>query len=351
MKPIHSAQLRIELTRRCRDVGFNRIRFASVDGAPGIAEYDRFLARGHHGDMSWMVRSRPPRANPKALMDDAKTIMVLGIDYWHPRPPKPSNLHGRVSRYAWGRDYHNLIGKRLNRLSREWRAAYPGLKVYFGVDSRPFIERSWAEKSGLGFIGKNSMVISQGESSYFFLAMVMLNVELPADQPINRDHCGRCTRCLTGCPTDAFVGPYQLDARQCISYWTIEKKGVLPRHQTAQMGDWFFGCDDCQEVCPHNHHPTRSLEADLAPRPHNAWVDLKWLLSASDDEILRHFEGTPLRRAGPLKLRRNALVVLGNSGERAALPIIDAYTESPHQTLAAHARWALVRCQQIIQGT
>ena len=349
MTPKYNSQMRIELERRCKDAGFTRIRFTSVDSAPGIGEYDRFLSKGFHGDMSWMVRSRPPRSNPKELMTDAKTIMVLGIDYWHPRPPKPSNLHGRVSRYAWGRDYHNLIGKRLHRMCKEWRSAYPGLKTYFGVDSRPFIERAWAEKSGLGFIGKNSMVISSGESSYFFLAMVMLNVALPSDAPILKDHCGRCTRCLTDCPTDAFIGAFQLDARRCISYWTIEKNGLIPQSSMAKMGDWFFGCDDCQEVCPHNHHPKVSFEKDLAPRPNNAWVDLEWLLTASDEVILNHFEGSPLRRAGPLKLRRNALVVLGNSGDPSALPIIKSYLDSNHQTLVTHARWSLARCIDLIR--
>lgn len=335
------SDIRNRLEAETRALGFTRFKVASLaNPAVGIDAYDSFLSKGHHGDMQWMVRSRPPRANVLKLLPDARSIVVLGIDYWHPRPPKPDGFFGKVSRYAWGRDYHNLIGKRLRSMCRKLERNNPGLRLYFGVDSRPFIERAWAELAGIGFVGKNTMVISPSDSSYFFLAMLLVNQDIEPDTPILRDHCGQCTRCLTACPTDAFVAPFQLDARRCISYWTIEHKGDIPEQYRTKVGDWIFGCDECQEVCPHNHHPLLSTERDLSPRPNQAWVDLEWLLRASDNEILKKFEGSPLRRAGPRRLKRNSIIALANHKNMDSLYLIKDYLDHKDLMLRRHAQWA-----------
>jgi epoxyqueuosine reductase len=289
-----------------------------------------------------MVRGRPPRADPRLLLPQARSAVVLGVDYRWPRPPDPGGLTGKVASYAWGRDYHRLIGKRLRRLTTRLSERIPGFQAYAGVDSRPLIERAWAARAGLGYIGKNACVILPGRGSYLFLAVILTNQELPADAPLG-DFCGRCRRCLDACPTAAFTAPGQLDARRCISYLTIEHAGPIPEDLRPLLGRWVFGCDDCQEVCPHNHAPPRSPEAELAPRPRHAWLDLPELLFSSDDEILERYVGTPLRRASPLRLKRNAALVLGNLGDPAARAALERACKHEDPALRDAAGWALDR--------
>lgn len=321
--------------------GFSRLKIARVEQAPGIEHYDRFLEKELHASMGWMRRSRPPRANPSLLLPSAKSLIVLGVDYFFPVPSKPAGLVGRVSRYAWGKDYHKRIGKRLLRLCKKLKEIDPSFESYFGVDSRPFIERAWAEISGMGFIGKNSMLISPADSSFFFLGMILCNAELEADLPIAKDHCGKCQRCLVSCPTDAFLGNAQLDARRCISYLTIEHKGLIPDARKAEMGLWIFGCDVCQDVCPHNHRPAPAILQDFAP--HHAWVDLIWLMEATADEINTYFAGSPVRRAGVPSLKRNAAICLGNLGDSSAASVLKKYTKSSELPLRDAIHWALER--------
>ncbi len=322
-------------------LGFSRVRFAAVDGAPGIGHYDDFLAAGRQGEMTWMVGGRPARAAPLSLLPSARAAVVLGVDYAWPRPPDPGGLTGMVSCYAWGRDYHNLMSKRLRRLASGLRA--DGIGVYWGVDSRPLIERAWAERSGMGFVGKSCMLIIPGTSSYLFLAVLLLSEPLPPDPPLLRDHCGRCRRCLDVCPTDAFVADRQLDARRCIAYLTIEHRGAIPLPLRPLLGRWVFGCDLCQSVCPHNHRLHDGAHDDFRPRDDHAWLDLEWLLTAADDTIDTALTGTPLRRPKPAGLKRNAAVVAGNLGDPAARPALLVALEHPDEQVRLHARWALDR--------
>jgi len=332
---------RESLTLVAKEEGFSRLRIASLQNTAGIEQYDRFLEKELYGSMSWMRRSRPPRADPTVLLPEAKSLIVLGSDYFFPIQEQPQELYARVSRYAWGKDYHKRLSKRLLRFARRIKEQEPSFKCYFGVDSRPFIERAWAEISGLGFIGKNAVVISPGDSSFFFLAMMLCNQELIPDAPIQKDHCGRCKRCLVQCPTDAFIGASQLDARRCISYLTIEHRGIIPDALKEKMGNWLFGCDVCQDVCPHNHRPTPSLLNDF--RPLHAWVDLEWLLEASDEEINRHFAGSPVRRAKATGLRRNAAICLGNMQQSGTGRVLHRHTKSESLALRDAAVWALER--------
>ncbi|MEL6347372.1 MAG: tRNA epoxyqueuosine(34) reductase QueG [Myxococcota bacterium] len=331
------------LRTQASGLGFNRIRFADAAGAPGIAAYDAFLEANRHGQMGWMKTSRPPRAAPQTLLPGARSAVVLGIDYAWPRPPDPGGLTGMVSCYAWGRDYHNLMGKRLRRLQRALRVAYPDVGSYWGVDSRPLIERAWAARSGLGFIGKNCCILLPGESSYVFLAVLLLTASLPPDRPTVRDHCGRCRRCLDACPTDAFVDARQLDARRCISYLTIEHRGKIPEDLREGIGRWVFGCDLCQMVCPHNHTLRGGAHEDFQPRTGHAWLDLEWIMTAPDEAIRAHFQGSPIKRPGPAGLKRNAAVVLGNLGDPAARPALMKGLKHPDEAVRDHAQWALDR--------
>lgn len=337
------SDLRTFISGRAAQLGFSVVRFASADGAPGIGRYDAFLGAGRHGSMGWMQSSRPPRADPRQLLPSAKTAVVLAVDYAWPRPADPGGLTGKVSCYAWGRDYHNLMTKRLRRLARELREEAPAAEGYWGVDSRPLIERAWAERAGVGFIGKNCCVFRPGETSYMFLGMLLLSEALPPDPPLVRDFCGSCRRCLDACPTDAFVGPRELDARRCISYLTIEHRGPIPAALRPGLGRWVLGCDLCQEVCPHNHRLKPGAHEDFQPRDGHAWLDLEWLLRADDDAIVARFQGSPIKRPGPIGLKRNAAMVLGNLGLPEARAPLQHALAHPDEVVRDAARWALGR--------
>ena len=290
-----------------------------------------------------METSRPPRADPRLLLPGMKTAVVLGVDYAWPRPPDPGGLTGMVSAYAWGRDYHNLLSKRLRRLAKEIRAFTPEHDGYWGVDSRPMIERAWAERAGIGFVGKNCCVIRPGKTSYQFLGMLFVTAELEPDLPLQRDHCGRCRRCLDVCPTDAFVDARQLDARRCISYLTIEHRGPILEALCEGMGRWVFGCDLCQSVCPHNHRLHGDAHEDFQPRSRHAWLDLQWLMDASPQAIAQQFVGSPIKRPGAVGLKRNAAIVLGNLGLPEARPILLRHEHHPDEGVRHGVHWALSR--------
>ncbi|RME21948.1 MAG: tRNA epoxyqueuosine(34) reductase QueG [Deltaproteobacteria bacterium] len=333
------------IRRRASALGFPRVRIAAASPPPGVARYDAFLAAGRHGQMQWMERGRDARADPRRLLPGVRSAVVLGIDHAWPRPPDPGGLTGRVAAYAWGRDYHNLVAKRLRKLVRQLRDDLPGVGFYWAVDSRPVIERAWAERAGLGFIGRNCCLILPGTGSFLFLAVLLVDIELPPDPPLpGADrHCGACRRCLDACPTDAFVGSHQLDARRCISYLTIEHRGPIPEPLRPGIGRWVFGCDLCQEVCPHNHHPPRSPHPDFAPRPGRAWLDLDAVLRTDDADLERALVGSPLRRPGAVGLKRNAAIVLGNLGDPAAEPALLHARSHPDPVVVDAASWALDR--------
>ena len=334
---------RAQIEGLTRDVGFSRLKVARVrQPPPGLEDFDRYLQEGRWADMEWLRRGRAPRADPTSLLPGARSAVVLGIDYAWTRPPDPGGLTGKVACYAWGRDYHAAIGKRLRRLCRALEHALPGERFYAGVDSRPILERAWAREAGLGFLGKNGCILIPAETSYLFLAVVLTTAEIAADESASGDHCGRCRRCLVACPTGAFTAEREIDARRCISYHTIENRGVIPTDLRGSFGRWVFGCDDCQEVCPHNGAPSEQ-DADFAPRPGHAWLDLAWALTTGDDALAKHFEGSPIRRAHPVGLKRNACVALGNIGDPAARkPLLHAH-EHASAVVREHAEWALDR--------
>jgi epoxyqueuosine reductase len=330
--------LRATLEADARALGFGRVRVARAGRPPTFDRYDAFLAAGWHAEMRWLAETRDTRSDVRGLLPEARSVVVLAMDYARPAPPDPGGLTGRVASYAWGRDYHALIGLRVRHLRRGLMAKFPGLQTWGGVDAAPSWERGWAEAAGLGFSGKNGMAIVPAEGSWFFLATILLSEELEPDLPLG-DFCGRCRRCLDACPTDAFIPGGGMDAARCISYLTIEHDGAVPEALRPRLGRWIFGCDDCQSVCPHQRLPT-DVPADFAPR--HAWLPLPAILLASDRALLDTFEGTPLRRAAPRRLRRNACIALGNIGDPSARPALEAMLDQD-PLVAEHAAWALDR--------
>lgn len=335
-----AVDLRATLETEARRLGFGRVRVARAGPAPGFDRFDAFLAAGHHASMTWLADTRDTRADPTRLLPGARSVVVLAMDYARPAPPDPGGLTGRVASYAWGRDYHALVGLRVRHLRRALEAAVPGLRTWGGVDSGPIWERGWAEAAGMGFSGKNGLAIVPGEGSPFFLATILLTEALEPDAPVG-DHCGRCRRCLDACPTAALLDGGGMDAARCISYLTIEHDGPIPEDLRPKMGRWIFGCDDCQSICPHQRPPRGPVPADFFPR--HAWLPLPALLEASDRALLDTFEGTPIRRAAPRRIRRNAAIALGNLGDPAARPALERAATAADPVLRDHAEWAIAR--------
>jgi epoxyqueuosine reductase len=320
--------------------GFKTVRFAAVGPTPHADAYRAWIAAGHHGEMAWLARAVEGRADPRHWLPTARSAVVLAVEHHHERPSDPGGRTGLVARYAWGRDYHNLVGKRLKKLKKSLTRA--GIDSWGSVDTAPIIERAWAEAAGVGFVGKNTVMIRPARTSWLVLAVLFVDVPCRPDAPL-RDHCGRCTRCLDGCPTHAFVGPRTLDATRCIAYWTIEARGLAPEALLPGFGRWVFGCDVCQEVCPHNAAPPDPDEDDLRPR--HAFLDLDEVLATPDDALLARFIGTPLARAGGVGLKRNALVALGNLGDPGGTPAIESALGHADPAVAAAARWAAKRLE------
>ena len=345
LRPPPPAELRAVLLEMAAERGFSRARVAEVPAGgpgPGSVAFDAMVRSRRTASMDWMARGAAARRDPTTLLPGAQSALVVGIDYHWPRPDDPGGLTGKVSRYAWGRDYHNLVSKRLRKLSAAVRGL--GVGAYWSVDARPLVERAWARRAGLGFVGRNCMVIRPGEGSWFFLGVVLLDAPVQPDPPLAGGllrHCGRCTRCHDLCPTAAFTGDGQLDAAVCISTLTIEHRDVVPTALARQTGRWVFGCDVCQEVCPHNHRAPTALEADFAPRPGRAWLDLAWLMRTDDDALEAALEGSPLRRPKAWGLKRNALVVLANIGTPEARREVLVGLAHPHPVVQAQARQAL----------
>jgi epoxyqueuosine reductase len=300
---------------------------------------------GMAADMGYMQRPVELLSDPKKLQKSAKSVVSLGVSYYPGDHPENTEGGGRVARYAWGRDYHEIIKERLFRLRAELEEKL-GVKIKARgfTDAVPLLERSAAQHAGLGFFGRNSCLISGEVGSYFFIADLIVDLDLAPD-PSGSGTCGRCTRCMDRCPTGAIKAPGVVDARLCISYLTIENKGEIPRHLRPLVGDWAFGCDVCQEVCPYNktkaarsRWPEFSEEAGTGP-----YLEIEEVLGIrSEEEFERHFAGTPLIRPGRAGLLRNCCVAAGNLGLRRALPaLIRCLREDESPLVRAHAAWAL----------
>ncbi len=293
--------------------GFDRVGIAPAERLARADYLRRWLAEGQAGEMRYLRRYFDRRVDPSKLLPGAKSVVVTALNYHHSAPPPPDKQpRGRVAMYAWGNDYHQVVKKKLWAtvdLMRE-RIPEPFLAKPC-VDTSPLLERELAHLAGLGWIGKNTMVLHQDLGSYFFLGEIVTTLELEYDSPAT-DHCGTCTRCLDACPTDAFPAPYQMDARRCISYHTIELRGDIPQEFHEPIGNWVFGCDICQQVCPYNQSPPQAREAALAIRPLVPYPLLKDLLEWQPTDYHRQLKGSAIKRAKLEMLKRNARIALVN---------------------------------------
>jgi epoxyqueuosine reductase len=294
--------------------------------------------------MAWMVRQRPLREDPARLLPGARAALCVALQY-HPlrgRTEPGGDLWPRVARYAHGRDYHDVMGRRLKSLAARIRDAYPGCATRPCVDTAPLPERELAARAGLGAVGKNTNLVDRRRGSWFLLGEVLLTLEATADEPV-ADLCGRCTRCLDACPTGALYAPYRLDANRCINYWTIEHRAVLPMSVRASLGEQVFGCDRCQEVCPWNRRPEAGREPALALPEARAGLDLAALLELDRDGYLRCFPRAAMKRVQLAGLRRNAAVAMGNRRDPRYLPFLARALSDDEPLVRRHAAWALGR--------
>jgi len=350
LSPEQLLALRDQIREWAREAGFQQAGISSVDTGEHGTNLQRWIDAGYHGEMSYMAdhitKRGPMRALPDELLPGTLSVISLRMDYLAPgielvdHLKDPSNAY--ISRYALGRDYHKLIRKRLTELGKRIQQAVGELGFRAFVDSAPVLERALAEQAGLGWIGKNTMLINRKAGSYFFLGEILTDLPLPADEHTEKDHCGRCTSCLDICPTQAFVGPHVLDARRCISYLTIELNGPIPEELRAGIGNRIFGCDDCQIGCPWNRFSKPTREDDFTPRHQLDKATLLELFAWDEKTFLKKTEGMPIRRTGYENWMRNIAVALGNAP--ASLEITAALESRKGQIsdlVDEHIDWAL----------
>jgi len=333
------------IRERALALGFDAVGFAPPSlGAAAKGNLAAYLAQGFHGDMGWMADTAERRADPSVLWPEAKSVVVLGVNYGpaaDPLAPLRRPERGVVSAYAQGRDYHHVVKRRLKALAG-WLHRHYACEVKVFVDTAPVMEKPLAERAGIGWQGKHSNLVSRRFGSWLFLGEVFTTLPLAADRP-GRDHCGSCRRCLDACPTAAFPAPYRLDARRCISYLTIEHKGHIGRQFRAAMGNRVFGCDDCLAVCPWNKFARRAGDAAFLPRAELTAPRLADLARLDDRGFRQVFAGSPVKRIGRDRFVRNVLIGLGNSGARDQAAVVEGLLPDPSPLVRAMAVWALRR--------
>ncbi|MFO1520196.1 MAG: tRNA epoxyqueuosine(34) reductase QueG [bacterium] len=328
------------IEKLAREEGFNFVGLTRLEkDSPGSRLFNEWLEKGYQGEMTYLERGADKRADPSRVLEGAKSIIVLGWDYGKKTEgegvPQKSPF---ISRYAWGKDYHEILGEKRKKLEVKLAQAFPEARFKGYVDTGPVMEKYWGSLAGLGWVGKHTNVIHPQEGSYFFLTCLLTDLQLTPSFP-SADHCGRCTACLDVCPTRAIVAPYVLDARLCISYLTIELKGPIPRELRAGVGTHIFGCDDCQEVCPWNRH-ARLPEEFLREAPVE---ELIGYLALTPQEFKKRFADSPVLRAKRRGFLRNVCVALGNRREVSTVPALIQALQDEEALIRGHAAWALGR--------
>jgi len=352
------------LRQRALDLGFDDCRFTSAEPPESTPRFQQWLAVGRHGTMGYLERNAPKRIDPQQVLPGARSIIAVtashasvpGSGFRVPGSPgqqlgtrnsELGTVHGVIARYACFADYHDVLGKPFEALAESVnQVGGAATRSLWYVDTGPVLERDLAQRAGLGFIGKHTNLISRRLGNWIFLGEILTTLELEPDAP-ERNHCGTCTRCIAACPTAAITAPFELDARRCISYLTIEFQGSIPLEFRALIGTRIFGCDDCLEVCPWNRFAREGRLMQHHARPDLATPDLTELLALDDAGFRHRFAGTPVLRARRRGFLRNVCVALGNAGASHARPALNRAANDPDPLIAEHARWALERLQRL----
>ena len=324
-------------------LGFNRVGVAPAIDPPGYGRYLDWVEQGRAAGMTYMVNRAEARGHPRHLLEGARSVIVVAMVYGRPEATPPSPTEGKVARYARGADYHEVLWRRLDELLAWLKAERPGIAGRAVCDTAPLLERDFARLAGLGWVGKNTCLIDRKIGSFTVLGSILVDLELRYDAPVTTNHCGTCTRCIDACPTDAITAPYQLDARKCLSYWTIEHKGEIPGAIASNLGDWAFGCDICQEVCPWNRKAPAGSEPSLNPDPEWVNPDLIAWLERDPTEFRQRLKGTALARTKRSGLIRNAALILGQRECVAAIPALTGRLSDNDPVIRSAVVWALRR--------
>jgi epoxyqueuosine reductase len=339
--------LEAAIKEQAHALGFELAGIAAATAADSFDRLREWLDEGHAGEMAYMQRQEQARRHPESILSGVRSVVMVGMNY-KPNEPGTSEARstGRIARYARGTDYHLVLWERLSRLLEWLRQQRPECRGRAVVDTAPLLERDFARRAGLGWFGKNTMLLNKRLGSYFFLGALLTDLELRPDPPHETAHCGTCTACLDACPTQAFVSPGVLDSRRCISYLTIELRGPVPVELRSGVDDWLFGCDVCQEVCPWNRKAPATREPAFLPHPDLEAVDPAELLGLSEEAFRQRFRGTALMRAKRRGILRNAALVLGNRGDPAALPALRKALLDPEPLVREAAQWAIEQIQK-----
>ncbi len=302
------ASLSDKIKQKALDIGFQKVGIVRAEPLTHEANHLReWLADNHHGEMLWMEREPEKRADPQILFPEAKSIIVVAHNYFTPHEHEENSAKGKVSRYAWGDDYHDVLKEKLRELLAFIKLIDATAEAKICVDTAPIMDKAWAVRAGLGWIGKHSNLITKEYGSWVFLGEILLNLELEYDAEIVDDHCGTCTACLDACPTQAIIAPYTVDSRKCLSYTTIELRApIIPDEITKDLNGWLYGCDICQDVCPWNRFEKPTDERRFAPREGNVTADLEEILSLSPEKYAEKFRRSAMKRTKLAGLQRNA---------------------------------------------
>jgi epoxyqueuosine reductase len=346
MTQVSVAELKTGLVSFAQQIGFDSCRIAACNAPTHATEFREWLREGTHGEMNYMQRGEEKRCDPQKVLLGARSIVVLALNYFQGNAAHRAAATaktGRIARYAWGDDYHEMIEVKLEKIDQFLRRVGGQQKRY--VDTGPILERDHAAQAGIGWHGKSTMLIGERLGTWFFLAEVLTTLELPPDEPVP-DRCGTCERCIKACPTGAINGPHRLDARRCISYLTIELKGHIPLELRPLIGDRIFGCDDCLDACPWNRFAQVSHETAFTARQSRTGMSLRAYLQLSDAEFRQLFKNSPIERIKRRGFLRNVCVALGNAGDVSDIPALERAAADPEPLIAEHAAWAIQQIRQ-----
>jgi epoxyqueuosine reductase len=331
--------MKAAIRQRALELGFDDCRFTTADPPASAEQFQNWLAEKQHGEMAWLERNAAKRANPQQVLPGARTVICLSASYAF-----QNRKSGVVARYAQFADYHDVLGGRLKSLAAFVNQSGANTSSLWHVDTGPVLERDFAQRAGLGFVGKHTNLISRRLGNWIFLAEILTTLEMEPDAP-EQNHCGKCARCISACPTNAITAPFELDARKCISYLTIELKGAIPVKLRHAIGNRIFGCDDCLAVCPWNRFARDGNLMKPHARNDLAQPDLIELLQLDEPGFKSRFAGTPILRTKRRGLLRNVCVALGNTGDASVIPHLQKAAGDAEPLIAEHARWAMEHIQ------
>ncbi len=339
-----AVEIKARLAAFAREIGFDSCRIAACESPAHADEFRHWLRDGAQGEMDYMKRGEEKRCDPQQILPEAKSIVVVALNYFQgDAAHRAAATEGKIARYAWGEDYHELIKAKLDKIDNFLRQ-FGGIQKCY-VDTGPVLERDHAGQAGIGWHGKSTMLIDPRLGTWFFIGEILTTLELPPDAP-QIDRCGKCERCITACPTGAITAPHRLDARRCISYLTIELKGSIPLEFRPLIGDRIFGCDDCLEACPWNRFAKVSRESAFAARRSTTEMSLRDYLSLGETDFRALFRNSPIKRIKRRGFLRNVCVALGNVGGPEDLPALDQAAADAEPLIVEHAVWAIDRIRQ-----